>query len=354
MKLKRLAIFFALVLVLVVLVGCGKLSDIFGGDDDEETAVEITLSSPSNGDTDQDTASLVLNWTGNGTTYDIYAGTSETSLTKKVNDITTTSYTLTNLDSQTKYYWQVEATKDGTSEKSGIWSFTTKAPSATPTYNLKDSLVAYYPLTVDAKDYSGNGNHGTANGRVTFGSDGATFDGVDDEINFGKSINFQRNKAFTISVVKDEVFPSSSSPHYFLVQRDWNNPYSGMDFRIESGNEKKLGFNLVNHFSNNLIAVKSVNAIDFSTRQHLVLTYSGASKASGVKMYVNAVEQAIAIEINTLTADIKTDLNLKIGTRDGSTWNKPKGKQHTYSIYSKVLSQEEITQLYNNGGNPLK
>lgn len=31
---------------------------------------------------------------------------------------------------------------------------------------ITDGLVAYYPLTKDAKDYSGNGNHGTVNGAV--------------------------------------------------------------------------------------------------------------------------------------------------------------------------------------------
>ena len=52
---------------------------------------------------------------------------------------------------------------------------------------ITNGLVAYYPLNKDAKDYSGNGYHGTVNGAVLTGGgfDGTgayRFDGVDDDI----------------------------------------------------------------------------------------------------------------------------------------------------------------------------
>lgn len=50
-------------------------------------------------------------------------------------------------------------------------------------YTLKqgDGLLAYYPLTADAKDYSGNGYDGTANGSVVFDPNyGATLNGKHD------------------------------------------------------------------------------------------------------------------------------------------------------------------------------
>ena len=113
-------------LFVLVLAGCSTFEDIFGGgDEDDETAVDISLTSPTNGAENQET-SLTLTWSGNGTTYDVYLDKVNPPTTKVKNDNSTTSYDISALDGGTKYYWQVEATKDGTSEKSGVWSFTTE------------------------------------------------------------------------------------------------------------------------------------------------------------------------------------------------------------------------------------
>ena len=125
-KLKLWKLIVVVGLCAIVLAGCSTFEDIFGGGGDDETAVDISLTSPTNGAENQET-SLTLTWSGNGTTYDVYLDKNNPPTTKVKNDNSTKSYEISGLDGGTKYYWQVEATKDGTSEKSGVWSFTTKS-----------------------------------------------------------------------------------------------------------------------------------------------------------------------------------------------------------------------------------
>ncbi|WP_340818998.1 LamG-like jellyroll fold domain-containing protein [Methanolobus sp. WCC4] len=85
------------------------------------------------------------------------------------------------------------------SEISAIYqgaSVPTSTPTSTPTTGTtsvsKNGLVAYYPFDGDARDYSGNNNHGTNNG-ATFvsGTKGQalSFDGTDDYVRSPVNIN---------------------------------------------------------------------------------------------------------------------------------------------------------------------
>ena len=134
-------------LFVLVSAGCSTFEDIFGGGDDDETAVDISLTSPTNGAENQET-SLTLTWSGNGTTYDVYLDKDNPPTTKVKNDNSTTSFDISALDGGTKYYWQVEATKDGTSEKSGVWSFTTKGSSTASKISFLETDDQNYPLVV--------------------------------------------------------------------------------------------------------------------------------------------------------------------------------------------------------------
>ena len=92
------------------------------------TPINISLTSPINGATNQDT-SLTLSWSGTGTSYDLYFGTSSSALTKIVSDISGTSYTKNELNKGTTYYWKVVGKKDAARDTSEVRSFTTKIAS---------------------------------------------------------------------------------------------------------------------------------------------------------------------------------------------------------------------------------
>ncbi len=88
------------------------------------TKIDVSLISPTNGATNQDT-SVTLNWSGTAETYDVYLGTDSSSLTK-IYSTNSTSYTKSGLNKGTKYYWKVVGNKGSVSSASDVWNFTTK------------------------------------------------------------------------------------------------------------------------------------------------------------------------------------------------------------------------------------
>ena len=75
------------------------------------------------------------------------------------------------------------------------------------------------------------------------------------------------------------------------------------------------------------------------------MTYDGSSKASGVKIYVDGVDEAVDAAWDGLTDTIKTDLNVSIGAREGkSTWFT--GVIDEVAIYNRVLNADEVNQNF--------
>lgn len=93
--------------------------------------------SPANGATGTSYASLLLSWTapttgGAAESYEVYLDKNPNPTTL-VNTVTTTSYTATNLDSSSTYYWKIVAKNTaGSATGCTIRSFTTAANPAAP------------------------------------------------------------------------------------------------------------------------------------------------------------------------------------------------------------------------------
>jgi len=103
---------------------------------DETTAPDVTappaptLSSPSNGTTNQ-SISPILSWnvSSGATSYTLQVSTNSpfSSFVYNQSVLTSTSQPVSGLNNSTKYYWHVNATNgNGTSNWSNTWSFTTK------------------------------------------------------------------------------------------------------------------------------------------------------------------------------------------------------------------------------------
>lgn len=96
---------------------------------------------------------------------------------------TSTDFSITELDWNSKYYWRVRASINSCySEWSETWSFVPKRPIPTV------GLVAHYPFNGNANDESGNGHDGSIQGPILSndrnGNSGKaySFDGTDDHI----------------------------------------------------------------------------------------------------------------------------------------------------------------------------
>ena len=101
--------------------------------------------------------------------------------------------------------------------------------TTTDTINLSDGLVAHYEFEGDANDSSGNGNHGTEHGGVSY-VDGVigqagSFDGVDDYINISHNDSLVP-KSYSVSVFykssaidyQGEIVCNGIDKHYYQIQ----------------------------------------------------------------------------------------------------------------------------------------
>lgn len=111
---------------------------------------------PVNNTTDVPVASVTLNWNTapNATKYDVYLGTTNPPTVKVGSDVTTTSYTASNLNGMTDYYWYIvpkNTASSATGCAAGAWKFTTgAAPSGCS--RTTNGIVALY----DFKEGSGS------------------------------------------------------------------------------------------------------------------------------------------------------------------------------------------------------
>jgi hypothetical protein len=81
---------------------------------------------------------------------------------------------------------------------------------------------------------------------------------------------------------------------------------------------------------------------------HIVLTYAGTSLASGVKMYQNGTGQTITKLAETLSSSIVNNGTSWISYKSG-IGDPLDARMDELGIYTRVLTQDDVTQLYNSG-----
>ena len=139
-----------------------------------------------------------LSWSSDGTSYDVYFGTSTP---VPVGNVTTQNYPLSGLDPHTTYYWKIVA-KNSCGDSSGpVWSFTTLKYNPPVANNDVYSTDEDTPLNVSAPGVLGNdtdadGDSLTAllfsypsNGTLTLNSDGS--------FTYTPNTNFNGTDSFT-------------------------------------------------------------------------------------------------------------------------------------------------------------
>lgn len=196
-------------------------------------------------------------------------------------------------------------------------------------------LVAYYSLSGDATDNSGNGNTGIVEGSTAtldrFGNaDGALrFDGVDDEINITRNSQLEPTSAITIMAwgrVNSETnsawiqkrFNESTSPfHSYRING------TGQLFDIQT--------------SNGEFQVADPDDLVLDKWKLVVGTYDGSS----LKIYVDGT---LKDEISATGTIEYTTTNLRIGY--ATTGQYFDGDLDDIRIYNRALSEAEIQDIY--------
>ncbi|WP_297868461.1 LamG-like jellyroll fold domain-containing protein [uncultured Flavobacterium sp.] len=212
--------------------------------------------------------------------------------------------------------------------------------------SLTNGLVAYYPFCGNANDESGNGNNGVAT-NVTWGTDRfgntnstAEFNGDSSRyLSVTNPSNFTGTKK-TFSVwIK---FPTTLSSGLYYNQifgggTFWFQIYGNYPTYVSNGYTYKLGFNGSNTFISNYL-------FNTNTWEHIVYTIDG--DLGQVSLYINgnyAGSQSIS---NFSTNDWSS---YYIGSSPNlNSQNIFAGQIDDFGIWNRALTQQEITNLYNN------
>ena len=221
--------------------------------------------------------------------------------------------------------------------------------------DLDNGLVAYYPFNGNARDESGNGNHGIEYGGITYlGGKSVSFDGVDDYIEIQThsalrpayySVSFWLN---TNQYEDSSVF--SSNYHHSSVDA---NGYSVFVKQSEGGGI------IANNFTRSTgnFGVESETRVNDGQWHHVVVTWDGVYS----NVYIDGEIDA-SLDVRTThysSGPIRWTepyRNLFMGTFKShdyfggtSTIRNYQGYLDNLRLYDRVLSESEIQGLYTEG-----
>lgn len=175
-----------------------------------------------------------------------------------------------------------------------------------------------------------------------------TFDGIDDLVDFGNVLDFERTDAFSLSAwvtppslqtVSRKIFektsPDINRRGYHFYFRDGGVP-------SEVNDTVMFELNNINNLLTNSLKVYANNTFTDQNLHHLVVTYDGSSSPSGVKIYFDGVAQSTFTFSNTLTGTTVSTSDLEFG-------NRLQGIARHGTIWNTDLSPAEVTELYNSG-----
>ena len=217
---------------------------------------------------------------------------------------------------------------------------------------VTDGLVLYLDAA-NTKSYPGNGitwtdlsrsgNSGTLVNGPTFNSGNGgsiVFDGTNDYVEIQNQIQFDQTDPFTLSS-----WVNSPNVSNELIINNENILYTGYRLNINVNANIEIG--LRSSISDD-IAIETLNSINANTWYHIVGTYDGTSNVSGMKIYINGVEEDTNTISNTLTSSTLSNQRTLLGIRRLSPPPNPlRGNIANVQIYNRALSTIEITQNYN-------
>ena len=261
-----------------------------------------------------------------------------------------------NLTNNTKYYIRAYATNIVGTSYGEDQSFTTIEPIIE---KLKNGLVAYYPFNGNANDESGNGNNGTVNGASL------TTD------RFGTS-----NRAYTFEETKTNYiigdasrFPSANSPRSVSFWIRARNLGTDISHQILGYGGNSCGESFIMNFENrdigpNFFSKYEVQGHCLAFRNYasypspsnnvwnyITVTFDG----SQIRFYNNAslVNTSNSVTMNTFTSGKVFVFGMQSNQSGSDAYFDPlyaglSGELDEIRIYSRALTQEEITYLANN------
>ena len=234
----------------------------------------------------------------------------------------------------------------GVKDKAGIPNTITSDTSKFAHKNLQDKTISYFSLDDIQKDsvvadFTANANNGilkkgTKLGKGILGN-GLEFDGVDDYVQFAASPSFDINApAVSVSLwAKLSQLPAELSGSFCGLFDSDGDQYA---LYLDKGN-KELRFKVTTVTSAERPGIPEIDLIS-GEWIHLVGVYDGTA----AKIYLNGVLK----DSHPLTGNVKPGQVLMLGRNAtvGPTYYK--GSLDNIHVFSKALTLDEITELYQN------
>lgn len=180
-------------------------------------------------------------------------------------------------------------------------------------------------------------------------------DGVDDYIDLGQNLDFEKTDAFSIAgwVYAD----SSSSSGMILSKMRASGDYRGWSLAYGlSGTGIELILRDTWIIPRHLVQVRSTTPLPTGAWVFVASTYDGSSLASGISLYVNGKPQVTTTTNDSLSTggSIRQTIPLNIGARDSGRSPIFQGRIDELAVWGRVLSATEILELYRRGANRVK
>lgn len=212
---------------------------------------------------------------------------------------------------------------------------------------LWSDLLAYYTADSTPNDALGTYN-GTLTNGTTYGTgiinNGFSFDGVNDYVDLGDVLDNDGTQAQSVSFwVK-----LNSTSNQLLVGKQNNAvPYNGWNVTFLSGT---IYYAFYNNLPGTGIQTRNTQVLTTGVWYHVVATYDGSQSASGIKVYIDGSLGTQNIQKDTLGSNSSSASGIKatISSRNGSTIP-TNGTIDEVGIWDRVLTSDEVTELYNSG-----
>ena len=188
-------------------------------------------------------------------------------------------------------------------------------------------------------DKSGFQNNGTLTNGPTFSGGSIVFDKVDDYVDVNRQIQFERTDSFTLSA-----WINTNDGNNNQIINNETQGYRGYQFSVDSNG--KLFLFLRNTVSTNFLGVRMLSNFPSNLWCYVTAVYNGSSNASGVKLYINGIEQITEIAGDNLTSTTISNETTWIGRRRPQTQGPFNGKISIVQIYNKALTASEVLQNY--------
>ncbi len=164
------------------------------------------------------------------------------------------------------------------------------------------------------------------------------FSGRDDDfIDAGQAVRFEYTNAFSYGAW----IKLHGKKGAVLSKMEEGPGYRGFDLLVMDG---KVEVHLAHQFPDNAIKVVTKDALPTNVWTHVIVTWNGSNKASGLKIYVDGKARPLDTPTDKLSATITTDAPLLIGSRIKAF---PfAGLIDDLRFYDRQLQSEEVADLF--------